>query len=121
VLATRTVEQWKAIRRKGQQAHILTVAESAPLLLQQVVDRYSKPSIGGSVTEPGDKQCAKCQAVVKPSWRRVSLGGEAGWVAKSSCPDCAHHSIHISGSPGFTLLASSIHQSGGDLDELPSL
>jgi len=121
VLSTLTVEQWKAIRRKGQQAHILTVAESAPLLLQQVVDRYSKPSIGGSVIEPGDKQCAKCQAVVKPSWRRVSLGDEAGWVGKSSCPDCTHQSIHISGSPGFTLLASSIHQSGGDLGELPSL
>jgi hypothetical protein len=42
VLATLTVEQWKAIRRKGQQAHILTVAESAPGLLHQVVDSLCK-------------------------------------------------------------------------------
>jgi len=55
VLATLTVEQWKAIRRKGQQAHILTVAESAPLLLHQVVEGYTKDfkSRGTRTRPPG--------------------------------------------------------------------
>ncbi len=55
ILATLTVEQWKAIRRKGQQAHILTVAESAPLLLHQVVEGYTKDfkSRGTRTRPPG--------------------------------------------------------------------
>lgn len=38
VLATLTPEQWRAIRRRGQEAHLLTVAESAPSLLAAVID-----------------------------------------------------------------------------------
>ena len=121
VLATLTVEQWKAIRRKGQQAHILTVAESAPLLLQQVVSRYANTKENAMTEKPGEKQCAKCQATVQPVWREVSLAGESGWVGKSTCPMCTHKSIHIAGAPSFSMLAGSVHQVGGDLDQLPSL
>lgn len=121
VLATLTVEQWKAIRRKGQQAHILTVAESAPLLLQQVVSRYANTKENAMTEKPGEKQCAKCQATVQPVWREVALAGESGWVGKSTCPLCTHKSIHIAGAPSFTMLAGSVHQVGGDLDQLPSL
>lgn len=121
VLATLTVEQWKAIRRKGQQAHILTVAESAPLLLQQVVSRYANTEENDMTEKPGEKQCAKCQATVQPVWREVQLSGESGWIGKSTCPICTHKSIHIAGAPSFTMLAGSVHQVGGDLDKLPSL
>lgn len=121
VLATLTVEQWKAIRRKGQEAHILTVAESAPLLLQQVVSRYANTKENTVIEKPGEKQCAKCYATVQPVWREVALSGESGWVGKSTCPVCNNESIHISGVPNFTMLAGSIHQLGGDLDKLPSL
>jgi hypothetical protein len=121
VLATLTVEQWKAIRRKGQQAHILTVAESAPLLLQQVVSRYANTEENDMTDKPGEKQCAKCQATVQPVWREVQLSGESGWIGKSTCPICTHKSIHIAGAPSFTMLAGSVHQVGGDLDKLPSL
>jgi hypothetical protein len=121
VLATLTVEQWKAIRRKGQQAHILTVAESAPLLLQQVVSRYANTEENAMTEKPGEKQCAKCQARVQPVWREVELAGESGWIGKSACPMCTHKSIHIAGAPSFTMLAGSVHQVGGDLDQLPSL
>ena len=121
VLATLTVEQWKAIRRKGQQAHILTVAESAPLLLQQVVSRYANTEENAMTEKPGEKQCAKCQARVQPVWREVELAGESGWIGKSACPMCTHKSIHIAGPPSFTMLAGSVHQVGGDLDQLPSL
>ena len=121
VLATLTVEQWKAIRRKGQQAHILTVAESAPLLLQQVVSRYANTEENAMTEKPGEKQCAKCQATVQPVWREVELAGESGWIGKSSCPMCTHKSIHIAGAPSFSMLAGSVHQVGGDLDQLPSL
>lgn len=121
VLATLTVEQWKAIRRKGQQAHILTVAESAPLLLQQVVNRYGNHKENAMTERPGEKGCAKCGAAVQPAWRLVSLGGETGWVGKSDCPLCFNQSIHMAGPPGFSLLAGSVHEVGGDLDELPSL
>lgn len=38
VLATLSPEQWRAIRRRGQEAHLLTVAESAPSLLAAVID-----------------------------------------------------------------------------------
>ncbi|WP_270822921.1 hypothetical protein [Aeromonas sp. QDB14] len=38
LLATLTDAQWKGIRRRRQEAHILTVAESAPLLLQTVLE-----------------------------------------------------------------------------------
>jgi hypothetical protein len=121
VLATLTVEQWKAIRRKGQQAHILTVAESAPLLLQQVVSRYANTEENAMTEKPGEKQCAKCQARVQPVWREVELAGESGWIGKSTCPLCTNKSIHIAGAPSFTMLADSVHQVGGDLDQLPSL
>ena len=121
VLATLTVEQWKAIRRKGQQAHILTVAESAPLLLQQVVSRYANTEENAMTEKPGEKQCAKCQATVQPVWREVELAGESGWIGKSTCPMCTHKSIHIAGAPSFSMLAGSVHQVGGDLDQLPSL
>ena len=39
VLATLTVKQWRAIRRYHQEAHLLTVAEDAPGLLQSIIDR----------------------------------------------------------------------------------
>ena len=39
VLATLTIWQWRAIRSAKQEAHLLTVAESAPALLVQVIDR----------------------------------------------------------------------------------
>lgn len=39
VLATITVKQWRAIRRYHQEAHLLTVAEDAPGLLQSIIDR----------------------------------------------------------------------------------
>lgn len=70
---------------------------------------------------PGEKVCAKCGAAVQPAWRAVTLCGETGWVGRSTCSFCSHQSIHISGTPGFTLLAGSVHQVGGDLDELQSL
>lgn len=70
---------------------------------------------------PGEKGCAKCGATVQPAWRAVALGGETGWVGKSTCPLCSHQSIHIAGAPGFSLLAGSVHQVGGNLDGLPSL
>lgn len=41
LLATLTTEQWKAIRRRRQEAHILTVAESAPALLSSVIESIS--------------------------------------------------------------------------------
>jgi len=47
VLATLTPEQWRAIRRKGQQAHILTVAESAPLLLTAVIEGIERSGSAG--------------------------------------------------------------------------
>lgn len=121
VLATLTLEQWKAIRRKGQQAHILTVAESAPGLLQQVVNGYANQKENAMTERPGEKGCAKCGAAVQPAWRLVSLGVETGWVGKSTCSLCSHQSIHMAGAPGFSLLAGSVHEVGGDLDELPSL
>lgn len=37
ILASLTVEEWKAIRRRGREADLLTVAESAPQLLKTVV------------------------------------------------------------------------------------
>ena len=44
VLATLTPEQWRAIRRRGQEAHLLTVAESAPSLLAAVIDAACQPT-----------------------------------------------------------------------------
>lgn len=44
VLATLTPEQWKAIRRRRQEAHLLTVAESAPSLLTTVIDAACQPT-----------------------------------------------------------------------------
>lgn len=38
VLATLTVEQWRVVRSAKQEAHLLTVAESAPTMLAQVID-----------------------------------------------------------------------------------
>jgi uncharacterized protein (UPF0212 family) len=70
---------------------------------------------------PGEKCCAKCGATVQPAWRAVALGDDKGWVGKSNCPVCSNESVHIAGVPGFTLLAGSVHQVGGDLDKLPSL
>lgn len=71
--------------------------------------------------KPGEKGCAKCGATVQPAWRLVALDDETGWIGKSACPLCSHRSIHISGTPGFSLLAGSVHRAGGDLDKLPSL
>ncbi|MDX7810053.1 protein rep [Aeromonas caviae] len=44
VLATLSPEQWRAIRRRGQEAHLLTVAESAPSLLAAVIDAACQPT-----------------------------------------------------------------------------
>lgn len=44
LLATLTPEQWKAIRRRRQEAHLLTVAESAPSLLTTVIDAACQPT-----------------------------------------------------------------------------
>ncbi len=121
VLATLTVEQWKAIRRKGQQAHILTVAESAPGLLQQVLSAYTNSKEDVMIEKPGEKGCAKCRSPVQPEWRAVLLAGQEGWIGKSTCPKCGHLSMHIAGDGGFSMLASSVHDSGGDLTKLPSL
>lgn len=121
ILATLSVEQWKAIRRKGQQAHILTVAESAPGLLQQVVNSYTNSKEDVMIEKPGEKGCAKCRSVVQPEWRAVLLAGQEGWIGKSTCPKCGHLSMHIAGDGGFSMLANSVHQTGGDLTKLPSL
>lgn len=43
LLATLTTEQWKAIRSRKQEAHILTVAESAPSLLHEVIASMTQP------------------------------------------------------------------------------
>lgn len=44
VLATLTVDQWRSIRRRRQEAHLLTVAESAPSLLSAAIDAACQPT-----------------------------------------------------------------------------
>lgn len=44
VLATLSPEQWRSIRRRRQEAHLLTVAESAPSLLTTVIDAACQPT-----------------------------------------------------------------------------
>ena len=52
VLATLTPEQWKAIRCRRQEAHLLTVAESAPSLLLTVIHAACRP--GGGAKRPSE-------------------------------------------------------------------
>ena len=121
ILASLTVEQWKAIRRKGQQAHLLTVAESAPALVQQVVERLCEKE--SAMTEkPTDRpwSCARCMSPVQPEWRAVVLGGFDGWQGLSHCPACGNNSIHHSGDGNFGMLVEAVHKSGGDLTLTPS-
>lgn len=120
VLATLTVEQWKAIRRKGQQAHLLTVAESAPGLLQQVVNSLSDCKEDSMIDRPGEKSCARCKRLVQPQWRAVVLGGFDGWLGTSLCSACENRNIHIAGDGNFGMLADAVQKSGGDLTLIPS-
>lgn len=117
VLATLTVEEWKAIRRKGQQAHILTVAETAPALLRQVVNGYTNIKEGNPMfpipEKPGSKNCRRCGAEVEPHWQTVIVDDDSGWVGYSTCPECENRNVHISGAPDFVLSVHQYLQEGG--------
>lgn len=84
LLATLTPEQWKAIRRRRQEAHILTVAESAPSLLASIIERMGAQPPEGRAQPPA--------RVSRGPLRGANHGAEGGEHDRSIPP--------FDGSPG---------------------
>lgn len=120
VLASLSIGRWRSIRKKGHQAYVLTVAETSVDELHQILETYCDKE--DRLTEkPKDKSCARCCAVVYPDWRAVYIDMYVGWLASTTCCACGNENIHMAGEPNFTMWASAIYETGGDLTKLPSL
>ncbi len=85
VLATITPEQWRFIRRRGQEAHLLTVAESAPSLLPTILQQMGaqppegarSPSASVTRGSPLGVRTDTPLGRARPSLPKAADGGQA--------------------------------------------